>query len=315
MKSTALVLKTVSSLSGAPTTRLLAPAAIPFSHSAVKPLYSAARDCHISQGAVAFPDLSSFVSISRATPASPPSASLVSSIFGLLSKSQILARSHTPAFPKEIVFLGGAPGSGKGTHSAHIASLRRHNGPSIVISDLLNTPSCQQMKDRGVLVDDEFVFAALLKELQKRKYRNGVVVDGFPRTAKQAEMLKDFSSREDVAGAVEMVFVMLHVDEATSVNRQLSRGREAIAHSEERTASRNNNNNNNNNNNRTAPPLPVRATDLNPAASKARYDVFREQMKAVENSLGRSFPVVIIDASAAIEHVRNTIAAQLACLL
>jgi len=218
-----------------------------------------------------------------------PSTSRPSSFVGLIS--ELVSKFDVPTYPTEILFLGGAPGSGKGTNSAHISALRGYDAPSIVMSDLLNTLECQLLKAQGVLVDDEFAFAALSKELKKYKYRNGVVVDGFPRTAKQAELLKEFYS-DHCHEEVRMVFVMLHVDETTSIARQLSRGQAAIA----------------------AHVSEVRATDLTINASKARYSVFSQQMKAVE-TLGRLFPLIVVDASAPVEQVRETLADKMTCLM
>jgi len=220
---------------------------------------------------------------------SPSQSSSTSSFLGLLSS--LIPNFAVPTYPKEILFLGGAPGSGKGTNSAHISALRGYDASSIVMSDLLNTPECQQLKAQGVLVDDEFAFATLSKELKKHQYRNGVVVDGFPRTEKQAEILKEFYSEHCDEEEVRMVFVMLDVDETTSIARQLSRGQAAAAA------------------NRSA----VRTTDLNINASKARYSVFKQQMKAVE-SLGRLFPLIVVDASVSVEQVRETLVAKVTCL-
>lgn len=48
-----------------------------------------------------------------------------------------------PSCPKEIIFLGGAPGAGKGTNSKFIAEQRGFGAPTVVVSDLLNTPACK----------------------------------------------------------------------------------------------------------------------------------------------------------------------------
>jgi len=204
-------------------------------------------------------------------------------------------------YPKEIVFLGGAPGSGKGTHSLHIASLRGFVAPTIVVSDLLNTPDCKELKDRGVMVDDAFVFAALSKELQKPIYRNGVVVDGFPRTAKQAELLTQFHHQINRESCyTQMMFVMLHVDETISIHRQLARGKEAVALNQQRLAC-------------NLAPFEVRTTDVHVDASKARYEVFKEQLSAVEK-LGNLFPFVEVDASSTVEVVRENLATKMTLL-
>ncbi|HTO05080.1 MAG TPA: nucleoside monophosphate kinase, partial [Opitutus sp.] len=93
-------------------------------------------------------------------------------------------------FPKEIILLGGAPGSGKGTHTAFIAKTRGLTCPPIVISALLDSPEARRLKDAGNMVGDREVVGLLLRELMKPIYRDGVILDGFPRTNVQVECLK-----------------------------------------------------------------------------------------------------------------------------
>src|SRR5687767_14027190 len=50
-------------------------------------------------------------------------------------------------FPKEIILLGGAPGSGKGTNTAFIAKVRGLTCQPIVISSLLDSPEAKALKD------------------------------------------------------------------------------------------------------------------------------------------------------------------------
>jgi len=215
---------------------------------------------------------------------------------------QAMTMPFPQVYPREIVFLGGAPGAGKGTNSLHVAELRGFDAPTVVVSDLLNTPTCKLLKDHGVMVNDEFVFNALLKELENPIYRNGVVVDGFPRTAKQAEFLTTFYNQTDNAQspAPRMLFVMLHIDESASINRQQARGREVLTLNEERVSL-------------DLPPLEVRTTDIHVDASKARYAVFKEQLNAVMG-LSRQFPLVVVDASSTLDVVRTNLTAQMAML-
>jgi adenylate kinase len=162
-----------------------------------------------------------------------------------------------------VVFLGGAPGSGKGTNSAYIAKLRKFSAPTIVVSDLLNTPACKLLKDNGIMINDEFVYEALLMELQKPIYRDGVVVDGFPRTEAQVGYINQFYKDQSatslfLAPATRLLFVMLHVDEAESISRQQERGQKMMLH-------------NAYNNSVGKSEVEVRQTDIDIAASKARY--------------------------------------------
>jgi len=205
-------------------------------------------------------------------------------------------------YPRELVFLGGAPGAGKGTNSSYIAELKKFDAPPIVVSDLLNTTACKLSKDSGIMVDDEFVFNILLQELEKPIYRSGVVIDGFPRTAKQVEYLthfyNDINSRKYISPRIS--FIMLHIDEATSISRQLERGKQTLAANEERHSLK-------------LQSLEVRITDLHVETSKARYALFREQLTTVKE-LGNQFPLIVVDASATIDVVRSNLAHEVACL-
>eukprot|EP01110_Echinostelium_bisporum_P012917 TRINITY_DN801_c0_g1_i1.p1 TRINITY_DN801_c0_g1~~TRINITY_DN801_c0_g1_i1.p1 ORF type:complete len:320 (+),score=54.82 TRINITY_DN801_c0_g1_i1:122-1081(+) len=204
--------------------------------------------------------------------------------------------------PCEMVFLGGAPGAGKGTNSLHIAAVRGHTAEPIVVSSLLDTPECKRLKDQGQMVDDAFVFDLLMKEVQKPAYRNGVVIDGFPRTAQQAEFLTKM--HEDMAEKSEtppqFMFVMLHVDENASIDRQLSRGEFIKQQNSKRVED-------------GLAPLELRVTDSSYASAKARYTVFEQQLQAVLD-LGKKFTSVIIDASSTIDNVRHAITNQMSAL-
>lgn len=49
-------------------------------------------------------------------------------------------------FPKEILWLGGAPGAGKGTNTAFIMKERHLTAKPIVVSDLLDSPEARAAK-------------------------------------------------------------------------------------------------------------------------------------------------------------------------
>src|SRR5882724_179568 len=85
-------------------------------------------------------------------------------------------------FPKEIILLGGAPGAGKGTNTEFIARTRGLTCEPIVISALLDSPDARTLKDAGNMVGDREVVGLLLRQLLKPMYRDGVILDGFPRT-------------------------------------------------------------------------------------------------------------------------------------
>ncbi|MGC4001863.1 MAG: nucleoside monophosphate kinase [Pirellulales bacterium] len=93
-------------------------------------------------------------------------------------------------FPKELILLGGAPGAGKGTHTRFTMKARGLTCPPIVVSELLNTPAAQRIKDYGGMVGDKEVIAILLRKLLEEDFRDGAILDGFPRTRVQVECLK-----------------------------------------------------------------------------------------------------------------------------
>ena len=99
-------------------------------------------------------------------------------------------------FPKEIILLGGAPGAGKGTQSAVLS--REYKVPHISTGDILRDyvqkglPLGLKAKgymDKGELVPDEVVIGIVVERLKKPDVKLGFILDGFPRTVKQAQGL------------------------------------------------------------------------------------------------------------------------------
>lgn len=215
-------------------------------------------------------------------------------------------------FPKEIILLGGAPGAGKGTNTAFIAKTRGLTCPPIVISALLDSPEAKRLKDAGNMVGDREVVSLLLHELMKPEFRDGVILDGFPRTQVQVECLKLLVDRmhqlrrEFYGTTLSIHFrqptihiMVLFVDEKESVARQLKRGRETIIHNEEvqRTG--------------IGRPWEDRPTDHDEALARRRYRVFKEQTWDALQSLKEIFHYHFIDAQGPIEEVEQNILKEL----
>src|SRR3569623_366160 len=117
---------------------------------------------------------------SDATPSRVPSPELeikdAPLIFGQVWNRLVQERGvENMVFPKEIMWLGGAPGSGKGTNTPLILRERGLTAPPIVVSDLLDTPEMRALKDRGQFVGDREVIEALLRKLLEPEYQTGVV--------------------------------------------------------------------------------------------------------------------------------------------
>lgn len=210
--------------------------------------------------------------------------------------------------PREIIWLGGAPGAGKGTNTPFILHERGIVAPPIVTSDLLDTPEMRRLKDSGVLVGDADVVRLLFERLIEPIHATGVVVDGFPRTRVQVECVKllyqqmldlraRFGSTPLAALFPKPMFqiVVLYVEEKESVARQLKRGREVLAHNERVRETG------------VGAPLEERVTDLNEEACRKRYRVFMEQTYSVLQSLKEVFHFHIINAQGDIASVERAI--------
>lgn len=94
------------------------------------------------------------------------------------------------------VILLGPPGAGKGTQARMLSSLARV--PQVASGDLLRaavrekTALGRKVEDilaRGDLVDDEMVIKLIEKRLDAPDAGEGFILDGFPRSLPQAELL------------------------------------------------------------------------------------------------------------------------------
>jgi adenylate kinase len=215
-------------------------------------------------------------------------------------------------FPRELILLGGAPGAGKGTNSVFIRQVRSIDAPSLVISQLLDTPEALAVKARGGMVGDQEVVGILFRKLLEADYKNGALLDGFPRTKAQVECLKllfdemitlrrEFSGTADEAYFKKPIFhiMVLFVDEAESVARQLKRGRQIVAHNEEVIRSG------------VGELWEERKTDSSEALARNRYRVFKEQTYDALVSLKQIFHYHFINGQAPIPEVQANIVREL----
>ena len=233
-------------------------------------------------------------------------------IFGQVWNRLVQERGlENMVFPKEIMWLGGAPGSGKGTNTPFILRERGFTAPPIVMSDLLDAPEMRALKDRGQFVGDREVLEVLLRRLLDPVYQTGVVVDGFPRTKVQAEAVKLLHDRIMQLRALywgtptgkrfrRPIFriTVLFVGEQTSLERQLSRGREISAHNERvrRTG--------------VGELLDLRPTDVDETLARNRYRTFKEQTYEALTSLRRDFHYHFVNADAPLAEVEKSINAE-----
>lgn len=106
--------------------------------------------------------------------------------------------------PEDIVILIGLPGSGKGTQgrllqnllgAVHISSgavVRAQTNPHnqrIPCMLMAEYARIRGMRDRGELIPDEMMIDLLFNRISAYECRPQVILDGFPRTKAQAELL------------------------------------------------------------------------------------------------------------------------------
>lgn len=99
----------------------------------------------------------------------------------------------------------GPPGSGKGTYASRLQS--KLHIPAIATGDILREIVKEKMMlgrkvkeymTKGELVPDNIVINVLKERLAKDDCKNGFILDGYPRTIKQAKILDNFAKIDAV---------------------------------------------------------------------------------------------------------------------
>ena len=97
----------------------------------------------------------------------------------------------------KIIMLG-APGAGKGTQAKMIAE--KYGVPHVSTGDIFRANikngtqlgmEAKKYMDQGLLVPDELTVRILLDRVAQDDCKNGYVLDGFPRTIPQAQVLDE----------------------------------------------------------------------------------------------------------------------------
>jgi adenylate kinase len=125
------------------------------------------------------------------------------------------------------IILLGPPGSGKGTQGAILS--RRLGVPTIATGQLLGDAvqkstdlgrKAKQYMDRGELVPDEIILHLVEEQMASPGAAPGIVLDGFPRTIRQAEAVNRLLAAQGEGARAVLLF---DVPEEELVRRLLAR--------------------------------------------------------------------------------------------
>jgi adenylate kinase len=183
--------------------------------------------------------------------------------------------------------LLGPPGAGKGTQSARLKE--KYHIPQLSTGDMLRaavsaaTPiglEAKAVMDRGGLVPDETVVGIVADRIDAPDAKSGFILDGFPRTVRQAEALAKMlrAKNMDLDAVIE-----LKVDDTALLARIAKRANDTRACGGV-----------------------VRADD-NPEAFKIRLDAYHEQTAPVSDFYAKKAVLKTIDGMAPIDAVTKAI--------
>lgn len=127
------------------------------------------------------------------------------------------------------LILFGPPGSGKGTQSALICekfNLKHVSTGEILREEIKKQTALGVIADsyikNGQLVPDKMIIDILLKNIEEDEIEyNGIILDGFPRTLVQAEVLEQVLHKHKYEISV---LIELYLDDEVLIERLLNRG-------------------------------------------------------------------------------------------
>jgi adenylate kinase len=127
----------------------------------------------------------------------------------------------------KIIVLMGAPGAGKGTQARLLQE--RFHIPQISTGDMFRVigeaggPLAEEVRSiqqSGKLIPDDVVMRVVEIRTAKDDCRNGYILDGFPRTTGQAEMLEGLAKRQGKVLNVILIDVSREVLEKRTTGRR-----------------------------------------------------------------------------------------------
>ena len=128
------------------------------------------------------------------------------------------------------IILVGPPGAGKGTQAARLSRIL--GLPHVAAGDLLravrsqDTPlghTARQYMDAGQLVPDDLTIQIIEQRLAQPDAKDGVILDGFPRTVLQAKALDELFARHNDGSNEDGVVLYLKASREVVLERMKGR--------------------------------------------------------------------------------------------
>lgn len=130
---------------------------------------------------------------------------------------------------KELIFLG-PPACGKGTQTNKLAQY--FGFPHIDTGSLLraeiksgseNGMIAKSFIDKGMLVPVDLVGNIIKNRLAQDDCKNGYILDGYPRSLEQAQMLEDINSEINKGEEVDFRAIYFDIDQSVLISRIVNR--------------------------------------------------------------------------------------------
>lgn len=223
--------------------------------------------------------------------------------------AELFSGLRSEELPERLVFLNGAPGSGK---TKALDTVRAFSGieTAYTMSTVISRHrkiNADSLKSMTGLACDEAACSAVASTFRTTPMgTRDLILDGFPRSDAQVDFLEELihhvqslrAQNGSLHPQLDICMVVLNVDEATSIERQMARQFQAEEHNAavRRTG--------------RGKLIEERVTDKSESLCRDRYSVFVKSAPALRR-VERLMPVYHIDASTPVDTCSNDIASAL----
>jgi len=121
------------------------------------------------------------------------------------------------------------PAAGKGTQAKLLE--KKYNIPHISTGDILRnivakkglySKSIEEAINKGKFVDDRIVFNLVIDRLESDDCKDGCILDGFPRTVKQAELFDKYLEKKSYNNCVAILIELSKEEAKLRVSNRVS---------------------------------------------------------------------------------------------